>query len=195
MSADPEIEHWRTVWIAVAPQVRCASSEARRGAARQQLRLRAWHVAELVAAAVFLVFSAWFLSQYPTFEVFVWAAVVWASTFAVTAFSVWNWRILWQSDMKSVAEYASVYESRCIAMLRAVRFGLWFLAVQAAISVPWLVVRFAEGRMSGGRLVIALGILAGWIAGFLSLAGHQWRSAHAELNQVLRSRETAETQI
>ena len=189
MSADPEIDAWRAEWVRLASGAHDSPVDARSGAVRQQFRLRAWHVLELSSAVAFLAFSAALFWRHPTPETCLWVAIVWASTLIATKFSVWNWHILWQADVKSVAEYASAYEKRCLATLRAVRFSLWFLAVLLTISVPWLLLDFARGRILYGGLLSRFAILGCWILGLWLLAKRQRRIALIELEEVRRSQD------
>ena len=154
MNNDSELNDWRTEWRAQPPLPEMTWADLRAKAVKQRRRLRVSHVAELLVALIFLVFSAAVARRNPGLETKLWAAAVWATTATVTAFSLWNWNILWKANAKSVTEFAVDYENRCMASLRAVRFGMGFLVVQVAIAVPWLtwdlvlkrlaVVRFAE---------------------------------------------------
>jgi hypothetical protein len=56
---------------------------------------------------------------------------------------------LWNATSASTSEFAALYERRCLATLRAVRFGYAFLALQLAITVPWLSWDFYRGGTSG----------------------------------------------
>jgi len=154
MNNDSELNDWRTEWTAQPPLPEMTWADLRAKAGKQQRRLRVSHVAELLVALFFFVFSAAVARRNPGLETKLWAAAVWATTATVTAFSLWNWNILWKANAKSVTEFAVDYEKQCLASLRAVRFGMEFLVVQVAIAIPWLtwdlvlkrlaVVRFAE---------------------------------------------------
>ncbi|MBV9304196.1 MAG: hypothetical protein JOY62_15585 [Acidobacteriaceae bacterium] len=190
MSADPEINVWRAEWVSLAFDDKGTVANIRERAATQQFRLRAWHIVELMSALFFLIFSAALLWRHPAVEVALWFTVVWVSTLTATAFSLWNWRILWKANLQSVAEYTTAYEKRCFATLRGVRFGLRFLAVQMAIGVPWLITGFIRGRIELLRLLASLAFLACWALGFLFLAEHHRRVASTELNELRFSRQT-----
>ena len=60
------------------------------------------------------------------------------------AFSVWNSAGIWQPASDTVRDYVLVAAERCRRDLRAVRFGLWFAAVETALLVAWLV--WTSGR-------------------------------------------------
>src|SRR5262249_47071116 len=101
------------------------------------------------------------------FEMLLWATVVCITSAGAAAFQIWNWRGLWKTSGQSVADYAEAYEQRCHAMLRAVRFGYRFLALQLAITAPWLTFDFLRGAIPPGRYVFALGFLALFTGVFL----------------------------
>ena len=138
MNNDSELNDWRTEWRAQPPLPHMTWADLRAKAVKQRRRLRVSHVAELLVALIFLVFSAAVARRNPGLETKLWAAAVWATTATVTAFSLWNWNILWKANAKAVTEFAVDYENRCMASLRAVRFGMGFLIVQVAIAVPRL---------------------------------------------------------
>jgi hypothetical protein len=184
MSADPEFSNWRTEWQAHTEIAAGRSAEVRRDALKQQRRLRASHLLELLSGVLFLVASAGFAWRVPSVEVFLWAAVVWLATLTVSAFSVWNWSSLWQHDLKSVAEFSQVYETRCLAKIRAARFGKWFVAVQAMIAVPWLTWDYHRGDFSTARLVGAMLLMILFCTGFWVWFSHSRGSASRELNRL-----------
>src|SRR5947209_5750824 len=138
MNNDLEFNQWRTEWHAQVETEAMTSAEIRRNAVRQQRRLRAGHILEMAAAIVFLAFSSLVAWRTPGVESFLWTAVVWLTTLVVSAFSLWNWRILWKADIKSVSRFTAEYEKRCSAGARAASFGRWFLIAQVTISAPWL---------------------------------------------------------
>jgi hypothetical protein len=179
-----ELNDWRSDWIA-QPAVRDDNpSDVRASAVRQQRRLRTRHVAELVAAVVLVTFSAAVLWRNPTLEAFMWAGTVWATTLAATAFSLWNWNILWKANLKSVNEYALDYRKRWLASLRAVRFGTILLGVQTAIALPWLTYDYFRRHLSGGAFAGSVAILACLVAGFWLLFRHYRRVALQELQEL-----------
>ncbi len=142
------------------------------------------HIAELTMAVVFLVFSAIVVWKRPGVESYVWAAVVWAGTIVATAFSLWNWRSLWTADLKSVAEFTEHYRKRCLAGLRAVRFGRAFLVVQIAITVPWLTADYLRRQISGISFALAMLVLALFTVGFVLFFAHVQRRNSLELKEL-----------
>ena len=181
---DGEIESWRVAWTASAEVASSAPAEFRRKAVQRQRSLRMQHIAELTMAIVFLVFSAIVVSRSPGVEAYVWAAVVWAGTIVATAFSLWNWRSLWTADLKSVAEFTEHYRKRCLAGLRAVRFGRAFLVVQIAITVPWLTADYLRRQMSGTSFALAMLFLSLFTAGFVLFFAHVQRRNSRELKEL-----------
>jgi hypothetical protein len=189
MTGDPEIHDWRTEWLAQPTTGNTNAADIRHLAVKQQRRLRAWHVAELLAAVVLLMFSAKVAWQDSTLEARLWAAAVWATTLVVTAFSLWNWHILWKANLQSVSEYAANYQMRCIASLRAARFGMGFLAVQTAIAVPWLTWDYLRQELTGMRYAASLAILSILVLGFWLWFTHRRRTALRELDEVRGSQQ------
>lgn len=97
MNNDSELNDWRTEWRAQPPLPHMTWADLRAKAVKQRRRLRVSHVAELLVALIFLVFSAAVARRNPGLETKLWAAAVWATTATVTAFSLWNWNILWKA--------------------------------------------------------------------------------------------------
>jgi len=181
MKDDIELNDWRTEWMAQSVACEDSVADLRAGAVKQQRRLRAAHVAELFAALIFLWFSAAVAWRNSNLEAWLWAGTVWASTLAATAFSIWNWNILWKANVKSVAEFALDYQKRCMASLRAVRFGMRFLVVQNAIAVPWLPWGYLRHRLTDVRFAEAMVLVAALSLGFWLLFTRFRRTALREL--------------
>ncbi len=173
MSNEPELEQWRTVWTSAAP-----------GEMSQVRRYRRGYIANLLFAALLIVFAALVLLANSRPEVFAWAVVVWLTTIGATAFYIWNWRELWRSAGQSVQDYASACEHRCRAALRAVRFGYLFLALQVTIAVPWLTYDFVQGEISPARYAIKIVCVAVLIAAFIAWFGRSRRRALDELARI-----------
>jgi hypothetical protein len=183
MIEDREIDSWRSEWVAGTEDVK-APAGLRLNATRQQRNLRAAHVAELLTACVFVALGAAVVWRHPAPESFLWAAIVWASTAVAVAFSVWNWSLLWKSDLKSVLEFAQDYEKRACARLRAATFGQGLLVAQLAISVPWLTLDYFRHRITGGVLAGSLLVLGCLTLGFALLFAWQRRVAKRELRDL-----------
>jgi hypothetical protein len=168
MSADLELNDWRTEWLAQDEPSRISSADVRRDAIRKQRRRRILHVLELFSGVIFVGGSAAVAWKFPSAECYLWAGIVWLTTLIVSAFSVWNWQVLWKADLRSVAEFAEEYEKRCLAEIRAARFGKGFIIVQAMISVPWFIWDYHRGEFStarfGGALLFVLLLCVGfWV--------------------------------
>ncbi len=193
MSAHSEFEIWREAWKtsveAVEPET---GFDVRAEAIRHERGLRAKYVFELAFAVALIAFAALVLSRDFRAETLAWAIVVWITTVAAASFAIWNWRSVWRTSHQSTSEYAIAYRKRCIASLRAVRFGYRFLTVQVAIAVPWLTWDFyrrgAEGRFSYAMSLLLLALLT---AVFLFAFRRSRRSASsrlARLDEFERSR-------
>jgi hypothetical protein len=187
MKSDTELNDWRAEWLAQTAASEKSPADLRVGAVKQQRRLRIGHVGELLTALVFLLFSAAVAWRTSALETWLWAATVWATTLAATAFSVWNWNILWKANVKSVTEFALDYQQRCVASLRAARFGMRFLAVQNAIAVPWLTRDYLRHRLTGVRFAELIALLACLALGFWLIFTRYRRTALRELEQLRAS--------
>jgi len=181
---DAEIESWRATWTAGPELTRSTPAELRGKAVQQQRSLRMRHVAELAMAIVLLVFSAVVAWKNPVVEAYVWAAIVWAGTIVATLFSLWNWQVLWAADSKSVLEFTELYRKRCLAGIRAARFGQGFLVVQVAISAPWLTLDYLRHRITGTAFGLSMLVLAALTAAFVILFGRFRNRAFQQLEEL-----------
>jgi hypothetical protein len=166
MNIDPELEDWREAWQGLSEATEApAKFDVRAGVKHKELRLKALHTLEYVWALFLLGFSFKVARSFHTTEMYVWAAVIWVSTLWATAYSIWNWRSLWRAERKSASEYVRTYERYCLAGLRQVRFGYWFLAVSLAITVPWLSWKFFRSgpgdELSLSAFWFSMGVIAG----------------------------------
>jgi hypothetical protein len=188
VNSNLELESWRKSWKSVAAANPIGAFDLRREARRHERRLRARHVLSLGFAVALITFAAYFLQHHFNRETIAWAIVVWGTTLAATAFSVSNWRVLWKAMDRSTAEYLAAYRARCNATLRAVRFGYRFLAVQLAISVPWLTWDLYRGRGSGRfgapQYGFSMGLLALLTAAFLFAFRRSRRQALRDLSRL-----------
>jgi hypothetical protein len=189
MNNDAEIAGWRTEWLSQPQQTTPLPTDLRLKAAKQQRLLRGKHALELLTAIALFVFSAVTAWQNPTAEICLWAAVIWATTAAVTAFSFWNWYILWQCDLNSVSDYAQTYKKRTLASLRAAHFGLRLLVLQLSISVPWLLWDYFQKRSTVVELGESIAFVACFATVLFLLLSRSRRVALAELDEVERSQE------
>jgi cation transport ATPase len=185
---DLEMNQWREQWLAQPSAPTKPLSEIRNAAIRQQRRLRASHIGALLTAAALLVFGGVMASKNPSLESWLWAAAVWSTTLAATAFSIWNWQGLWKANVQSVADFERDYETRCLASLRAVRVGMAFLVVQTAIAFPWLAWDYLTGQLAGSRFAGASALLACLVAVFTLHFRRYRRRAQRELEQLRATR-------
>jgi hypothetical protein len=190
MNPEPELDAWRKAWRTPA-QIGCptAGFDVRRAHSRQERRLRRDYLLSLTTAIGLVALVVWVLRTSFSAEAVVWAAVVVLTTAGATAFQVWNWRTLWKTAARSVSDYANLYEHRCLAELRAVRFGYGLLALQTSITAPWLTWDFARGEIPAVRFAIGMGLLALLIAGFIIYFRMSRRRAVRELAQVTEFRQ------
>jgi hypothetical protein len=148
MNNNSELDVWRDAWQAPEETTPLpAAFDLRKETRRQERNLRARYIFSCVFALGLLIFSVYAVHRH--MQGLLWAAVVWLTTFIAIGFSIWNWRTLWNATSASTSEFAALYEKRCFATLRAVRFGYAFLAMQLAIVIPWLSWDFYRGGTSG----------------------------------------------
>ncbi len=184
MNPESEIEVWRTQWKETG---RCQSVDAhnfRIDHNRQRWWLRLHYFFGLAFAALLICYAAFVLRSDFRAEVLAWAVVVWITTLVVTGFSVWNWRGLLGVSGRSVREYADAYERRSMAMLRAIRFGYWFLGLQLSITAPWITIDFLRHQTTVRQYVTGMGFLCALSVAFVAWFGRSRRKAVRELNQV-----------
>jgi hypothetical protein len=160
VNTESELELWRSAWRAPAAAETAPAFDFRAEHRRQEWRLRARYLFGLCFAVLLTCYAAFVLRRDFRAEVLAWAVVVWLTTAAATAFSVWNWRGLWSASSRSVREYADIYEKRGLATIRATRFGYWFLGMQLAIAAPWLTWDFFHHETSAARYAVTMGLLA-----------------------------------
>jgi len=186
MNFDPEMEIWQKGWKEGAAPVPTDAGTLHQLAVKQESRLRAKHVGELVAAVVFLVGSFSFAMYDRSTEMVIWAIYVWIATILATTYSVWNWQSLWKSSTNSVSDYVSLYRARSNATLRACKFGLGFLVVQICISTFWFTFDLVQQRMTIARYVFGIAILILFSCFFLWMFLSSIKKAKAELQTISR---------
>jgi hypothetical protein len=179
-----EIDAWRKAWK--TPQAQADTivknpDAVRHELEKQQRNLRLLHVFELAFALAITVGAAIILERNFTRERAVWAVLVWVLTLLAAGFSLWNWRVLWSVDNQSTAELVIAHRKRCVARLRAARFGSVLLAIQLAISAPWFTWRFWQGEMPGLRYGIVMAVLASLAGVFTVMIVRSQRRARMEI--------------
>ena len=189
MNTEHELNDWRTAWQAQVEIATSGSGEVRRAALKQQLRLRAAHILELLTGVILLVLSAAVAWRVRSAEMFLWAALIWLTTLVASAFSIWNWDILWKHDLKSVAEFSHVYETRCMAKINAARFGKGFVLVQTVVSGLWLSWDHYRSALSTVRFGGSMLFLIVFSAGFWVFFSRYRQSALEELRRLKDSRD------
>ena len=189
MNIDAELENWREVWHRPTEITeRLDKFDIRTAVKRKELRLKVLHTLAYAWALFLLGFSFKIARSVHTTEMYVWAVVIWASTLGATAYSIWNWRSLWRAEQKSASEYVRTYQRHCVAGLRQVRFGYYFLAVSLAITVPWLSWKFF--RSSPGKelslcaYLVSMGVVAGLTVAYLLWFRRSRRNRLRELEQL-----------
>ena len=108
---DSEMETWRETWkrseeTSGQPRILDIGREVR----RKEFRLRALHLLEFASALLLLAFSYVVAQRYPSTEMLLWAVVIWILTLLAAGYFLWNWRLLWTTQIRSAREYAQIYE-------------------------------------------------------------------------------------
>ena len=184
---DLELEVLRAAWNE-PPRTVIPAFQFRAEYRKQERWMRVRYVAGLGFAVALIGYAALVLRSNFRPEVLAWAVVVWVTTVGATAFSVWNWGGLWQAAGHSVGDYAVIYENRNRAMLRAMRFGYGFLALQLSISAPWLTLDFMRHEMTVSSYAAGVGSLALLTIAFLLWFKWSSRRAWLELRRVAEFR-------
>ncbi len=182
MNTEPELDWWRAEWKKAVGMETVNAYNFRNEYQRQQRWLRARHAFGLSFAVFLICYAGYVLRREFRAEILAWAIVVWITTLGVTAFSMWNWRGMWSISARSVREYADAFERRNLAMLRAVRFGYWFLGLQLGIAVPWLSIDFFRHQTSVRQYAMDMGFLCMLSLAFVAWFKRSRRKAMRELN-------------
>jgi hypothetical protein len=183
VNTESELELWRSAWRGPTAET-VPAFDFRAEHRRQEWRLRAHYVFGISFAVFLTCYAALVLHRDFRPEVLAWAIVVWLTTAAATAFSVWNWRGLWSASGNSISEFASIYEKRSRAMLRAMRAGYGFLVLQLAIAVPWLTWDFVHHEMSAADYALGMALLGLLTIWFIVWSAVVRRRAFSELGRV-----------
>jgi hypothetical protein len=152
---DTELESWRSLWSsdednsagkddARVEAGRASFPDARRIAAVGRRRLVGRMAVEVVMAVVWIVVAVLLIRLRPDPALMVLGAGIVAFVAVACAFSVWNGAGIWQPAGDSVRDFVLIAVERRRRDLRAVRFGLWFAAIETALLVAWLV--WTSGR-------------------------------------------------
>jgi hypothetical protein len=148
---DQELKDWQATWqSSAAAEWRTPSFDIRSHAARAGRRLTVRYASGCLFALVFLAVSALYAQRHPTLQWLLWAAAVWIATLVAVAFMIWNGRGLWTAADRSSAAYVELSRKRCVAELRAVRFGYALLSAELVVVIPWLLWDFFSKRSLPG---------------------------------------------
>jgi hypothetical protein len=160
MNSDQEMKQWREIWQVEDSSPAPNTGEIRDRAVRQERSLRFKFILEMALAVALLVGSALYASVRHNAEMLLWMVIVWILTIAASAFSIWNWQILWRAHERSVSSYLALYRNRAHATLRAVNFGFALLVFQLLIVIPWFTYDLLERNLPRMRYGIAMIMLA-----------------------------------
>jgi hypothetical protein len=136
---DTELETWQALWSDGTDDRPAKAPDARQVAAAGRRRL-VWRMAlEIATAVVWTVIAVVLIRLRPDPALMVLGAGIIAFVAVASAFSVWNSAGIWQPAGDSVRDFVLIAVERRRRDLRAVRFGLWFAAVETILLVAWLV--------------------------------------------------------
>ena len=134
---DAELESWQALWSGDEGPVTPAL-DARRIAQQGRRRLVRRMALEIVMAAAWIVVAITVIRLRPDPALMVLGAFIIAFVAVASAFSIWNSAGIWQPAGDSVRDFVLLASERCRRDLRAVRFGLWFAAVETVLLIGWL---------------------------------------------------------
>jgi hypothetical protein len=146
---------------------------------------------EVVTALVWTMIAVLLIRLRPDPALMVLGAGIIAFVAVASAFSVWNSAGIWQPAGDSVRDFVLIAVERRRRDLRAVRFGLWFAAVETILLVAWLVwtngrdVLPEISRLSNTWLVLPSAAPCA-IVGWLLLLRHRARTELATLEAARR---------
>jgi hypothetical protein len=188
---DTELESWQAVWSGETDDRRVTVPGARQVAAAGRRRL-VWRMTlEVVTALVWTMIAVLLIRLRPDPALMVLGAGIIAFVAVASAFSVWNSAGIWQPAGDSVRDFVLIAVERRRRDLRAVRFGLWFAAVETILLVAWLVwtngrdVLPEISRLSNTWLVLPSAAPCA-IVGWLLLLRHRARTELATLEAARR---------
>jgi hypothetical protein len=143
---DSELESWRAIWSGDEEDAErlAPMPDAGRIAVRGRRRLVRRMALEVLMAVVWIAVAVMLIRLRPDPALMVLGAGIIAFVAVACAFSVWNSAGIWQPAGDSVRDFVIIAVERCRRDLRAVRFGLWFAAIETSLLVAWLV--WTSGR-------------------------------------------------
>lgn len=176
---DTELESWRALWMedsAPAPDVRAIVA---RGRGRLVRRV----ALEIVTGVAWVAVAVALIQLRPDPALMVLGGGIVTFVAVASAFSIWNTAGLWRPLGDSVRDFVWLAAERCRRDLRAVRFGLWFAAIETILLLAWIAwTRGSDvlpeiSRLSDVWLFLPIAAPSA-IVGWLLLLRHR---AHAEL--------------
>jgi hypothetical protein len=118
--------------------------DAGRIAVRGRRRLVRRMALEVLMAMVWIAVAVMLIGLRPDPALMVLGAGIIAFVAVACAFSIWNSAGIWRPAGDTVRDFVLIAAERSRRDLRAVRFGLWFAAVETILLVAWLV--WTSGR-------------------------------------------------
>jgi hypothetical protein len=167
---DTELESWRALWtedVVAAP-----APDVRRIVARGRRRLVRRMALDVVVAGAWITVAVLLIRLRPDPALMALGAGIIVFVAVACAFSIWNSAGIWQPAGESVRDFVLLASERCRRDLRAVRFGLWFAAIETALLVAWLLWTSGRNvlpeisRLSDTWLVLPVAVpilIVGWL--------------------------------
>jgi hypothetical protein len=187
---DSELESWRALW-SEDEERRAPVLDARHVAARGRRRLVRRMALEVVVALVWIAVAMLLIGLRPDPALMVLGTGIIAFVAVACVFSVWNSAGIWRPAGDSVRDFVLIAAERCRRDLRAVRFGLWFAAIEAILLVAWLMWTSGRdvlpeiSRLSDVWLVLPIAAPSA-VVGWLLLLGRRARTELATLEAARR---------
>jgi hypothetical protein len=125
-------------------------------------------IATEVALTVFVIAVAWSSLMHPSGRGVLPAIATFVLIVACWAFAIWNRRGSWRPLSESTSEYLRLSRVRARAGQRSIRFARLVLGLALVGYVPWFVLRWTNGDISGSEwwwwlVLLGYGIAAWWI--------------------------------
>ncbi len=143
---DAELESWRALWTGEevpALDVRLVVARGRRRLVRRLML-------DIVVAVAWTAVAIALFRLRPDPALMALGAGIIAFVAVAFGFSIWNTAGVWEPTGASVRDFILLALERCRRDLRAVRFGLWFTAIED--SRLWCLPRSSAGCCSGATV-------------------------------------------
>lgn len=190
---EAELRAWAADWRAddeAAPD----AAEVRRRIRSSSRRQAAFTAGEFAVTIAALALVAWQAARTPAMWNVTAMAALGVLAVAALAFTLWNRTGTWRPAAESASAHLELLALRLRRRLRALRVGLYLLAVEAVVLAGWLWFLLGERVARTGvpastlRYVVHFALLAAWIGLFAAVCVWLMRRTRRQLREVSRLR-------